>query len=60
MPIITKQEAAALLRVSIRALEGLISNKQLPVTRIGRTVRINRADVLALVPAGGRQSKDDE
>jgi excisionase family DNA binding protein len=49
--IISKDQACELLGISMRKLEGLIKDRVLPVTRLGRRVRINRADVMALVPA---------
>lgn len=53
MVVMTKQEAAFLLQISLRAVERLIAASRLPATKLGRRVRLNRADVLALVPKGG-------
>lgn len=46
----TAKEAAKLLRVSLRTVRTMTKDGRLPVSRIGTAVRINRADVLALVP----------
>jgi excisionase family DNA binding protein len=56
--IITKQQAADALGISVRKLEYLIKDGALPVTRLGRRVLINRRDVLALVPAQLPTPKD--
>jgi len=56
--IITKQQAAEALGISVRKLEYLIKDGALPVTRLGRRVLINRRDVLALVPAQLPTPKD--
>jgi excisionase family DNA binding protein len=40
--LISKQEAAAMLGVSVRTLENLISFKELPARRIGRRCLIER------------------
>lgn len=49
--IMTKSEVIALLGISMRKLEMMMSAKEISFSRIGRVVRFNRADVLALVPA---------
>jgi excisionase family DNA binding protein len=41
--LLSKQEAARLLGLSIRSIEHLISSKEIPVRRIGRRVLITRS-----------------
>ena len=41
--LVSKREAAALIGVSVRTLENLIGNKQLPTRRIGRRCLIERS-----------------
>jgi excisionase family DNA binding protein len=41
--LLSKQEAARLLGLSIRSLEHLISSKEIPTRRIGRRVLITRS-----------------
>lgn len=41
-----KRAAARLLSVSIRTVESLIANKELPVCRIGRRVVISRESLI--------------
>ena len=43
--LLSKQEAARMLGVSIRSLEHLISRKEIPTRRIGRRVLIARSAV---------------
>jgi excisionase family DNA binding protein len=43
--LLSKQEAARLLGLSIRSLEHLISRKEIPVRRIGRRVLITRSAI---------------
>ena len=43
--LLSKQEAAHLLGISLRSLELLIWRKELPIRRIGRRVLITRAAV---------------
>jgi hypothetical protein len=38
--LVSRREAARLLGISLRSLDGLISNRQLEVRRIGRRVMI--------------------
>lgn len=44
-----REEAAEILRVSIRTVDRLIETGDLPASKIGRAVRINRGDVLSLL-----------
>ena len=48
---LTAAEAAEELQISERTVGRLISNGTLPVVRIGRTVRINRAALVELINA---------
>jgi excisionase family DNA binding protein len=43
--LLSEQEAARLLGLSIRTLEHLISRKEIPVRRIGRRVLITRSAI---------------
>lgn len=44
-----RKEAADMLRVSIRTVDRLISDGELPASKVGRSVRILRADIEALL-----------
>ena len=44
-----REEAAEILRVSVRTVDRLIEEGELPASKVGRAVRINRADILALL-----------
>ena len=59
--LLSKQEAARLLGLSIRSLEHLISRKEIPVRRIGRRVLISRAAVESFAKAqiSDEPSEDD-
>ena len=49
--LLSKQEAARLLGLSIRSLEHLISHGEMPVRRIGRRVLIARSTVESFAKA---------
>ncbi len=49
--LIGRQEAAAILSISQRALDYLVANKQLQVRRIGSRVLIPRSELLRFVRA---------
>ena len=54
MPILTIKETAELLRVSYEEVRRMMAAGTLPFTQLSpKKIRINRADVLALVPPGG-------
>lgn len=59
--LLSKQEAARLLGLSIRGLEHLISRKEIPVRRIGRRVLIARSAVESFAKAqiSGDSSRED-
>lgn len=44
-PLLTKREAAAALRVSVRTLERLVVSGALPVVHMGRVSRVRRTDL---------------
>lgn len=44
-----RDEVADILRVSTRTVDRLIADGELPASKIGRAVRINRVDVDALL-----------
>ena len=52
----SKREAASLLSVSLRTLENLITEENLPVCRIGRRVLLSR-ETLAAFAASDRNSR---
>jgi excisionase family DNA binding protein len=49
--LISRQEAAAVLSISQRALDYLVANKQLQVRRIGSRVLIPRSELLRFARA---------
>ena len=49
--LLTKPEAAQLLRVCPRTISNLIKRRLLPVVKIGSAVRFNRADLESFVQA---------
>jgi excisionase family DNA binding protein len=49
--LLTANEAADTLHVSLRTVRRLIANKKLPIVRVGRAVRI-RPEVLAALIEG--------
>ena len=49
--LLTVEEAAELLRLSIRQLRRLIADGRLPVSRIGRSIRITPEELAALIRA---------
>lgn len=50
--ILTTEEVADLLRVSLRVVRSLRSSGALPGIRIGKELRFRRSDVLALLEKG--------
>jgi excisionase family DNA binding protein len=48
-PYLTVAEVAAYLRLSLRQVRRLIANGDLPVTRLGRPVRVHRRDLEAFL-----------
>ncbi|TAE90219.1 MAG: DNA-binding protein [Verrucomicrobia bacterium] len=44
-PLITRQEAAEILRQSVRKIDMLIVSGDLPAVRIGRSVRIRKTSI---------------
>ncbi len=59
-PLLTKREAAAELRISVRSLERLIKSDRLTAVLVESAVRIRRADLDAYVAAlGPRQTFRD-
>jgi excisionase family DNA binding protein len=52
MAYLTKPQAAEMLQISVRTLEGLIKRGQLPAYKIGpQLVRLDEADIRAFVAA---------
>jgi excisionase family DNA binding protein len=54
--LVSRREAAQLLSVSLRHLDGLISSRELPVRRIGRRVLIARRSLERFVGSGPRKT----
>lgn len=48
-PYMTTDEVAAYLRLSIRQVRRLIANGDIPVTRLGRPVRVHKRDLEAFL-----------
>ena len=48
-PYMTADEVAAYLRLSIRQVRRLIANGDIPVTRLGRPVRVHKRDLEAFL-----------
>ena len=53
-PLLTVQEVASLLKVSVRTLRRQIAAEALPVVRIGRSIRVKLEAVQAFVAGQGR------
>jgi len=49
IPLLTLRQAAATLQVSIRSVRRLVDAGALPAIRLGRLVRIDSADLAALI-----------
>ncbi len=48
-PFLTVGEVAAYLRLSLRQVRRLIANGDIPVTRLGRPVRVHQRDLEAFL-----------
>ena len=59
-PVLTKREAAASLRVSVRTLERLIASGALPVVELGKSPRVRRIDLDAYIESLGSRTFRDE
>jgi excisionase family DNA binding protein len=51
--LVTVQEAAELLHVSVRYVRSLMARGKIPVVRLGRRTLIRRSDLDALIARGG-------
>lgn len=51
--VLTTEEAAALLRVSVKTVYRLVAAGRLPGRKVGRSWRFHRSDLVALVREGG-------
>lgn len=49
MDLMTRQEAAELLRVSLPTLDRLLRQNKLPVIRIGKSVRFRKSSLQAMI-----------
>lgn len=58
--LLSKREAAACLSVSIRKVDYLIQNKELPTRRIGRRVLIPRGALLRFVRGDHPNQRDNQ
>lgn len=54
-PLLTIAETAAILNVSQRTVRRLVASRAIGVVRIGRSVRLRRKEIEALVASGGTQ-----
>jgi excisionase family DNA binding protein len=53
LEVLTAEEAAAILRVNVKTVYGLIREQALPgVIRLGRSVRISRASLVSWIASG--------
>lgn len=59
-PLLSVEETAAILRLSTRHLRRLIARRELPVVRIGRAVRVQPADLRALLQSNGQKRTADD
>jgi excisionase family DNA binding protein len=48
-PLLTAAEVAEILKVSLRSVRRLIADKELPIVRIGRAVRIRPEALEAMI-----------
>jgi excisionase family DNA binding protein len=55
--LLSKHEAARILGLSIRSLEHLISNSELPVCRVGRRVLISKKALEEFANANGERTR---
>ena len=51
--VLSRRQAAEKLGKTVRTIDIWIEKGILPYSRVGRSIYINEADVLALVPVGG-------
>jgi excisionase family DNA binding protein len=49
--LLTRKEAAEVLRSALRTVDGLIAKGDLPAVRIGKSVRIRRTSIAYLIEA---------
>ena len=49
MDLLTRKEAASLLRVSLPTLDRMLREHQLPVIRLGHSVRFKRSSLIAML-----------
>jgi excisionase family DNA binding protein len=50
--VLTVEEAAAFMKMSVRYVRRLVAERRIPFHKLGRSVRLTRADVVAHVESG--------
>lgn len=55
--LLTKSEAAQLLRVCQRTINNLITRQKIAVVKIGTSVRFSRADLAAFIESQRKEAK---
>ncbi len=51
--MLTRRQVAAKLGKTVRTIDIWMEQGIIPFSRVGRSIYVNEADILALVPAGG-------
>ncbi len=50
--VLTVEEAASFMKMSVRYVRRLVAERRIPFHKLGRSVRLTKADVVAHVGAG--------
>jgi excisionase family DNA binding protein len=50
--VLTVEEAAAFMKMSVKYVRRLVAERRIPFHKLGRSVRLTRADVVAHVESG--------
>jgi excisionase family DNA binding protein len=54
--LLTVEEAASILNVSIRFIRRLVAERRIAVVRLGRHIRLARSDLEAFIAAGREEA----
>lgn len=54
-PLLTLRETTAYLRISLPTLRRMMARGSIPVVRIGKSVRVRRSDLEALIGIGAER-----
>jgi excisionase family DNA binding protein len=54
-PLLTAADVARILRLSVRSIRRLIAEDELPVIRVGRSVRVRPEDLRSFLDASGQE-----